>query len=646
MAKEVTLDFDELVDNLSSKKNSQQKIEQVFNNESWSLYDRDKKLEPLVFSNKKSQEDVVTEVVKEVKNGAKIVFIHGVCGTGKSAIALNIARKLGRASIVVPIKSLQRQYEEDYTNSKFLLKSNGKKMKISTITGRDNHAAIIKEDATCADPFLPDTIKLTEKNLPVLQDYYQNNPLIIGKDMPSLKDLKRISIAPANPYWSPILPAHIEVNIPDARKQRYKGLENKEFIFYHRKEGCTYYDQYQAYVDADVIIFNSAKYKIENTLDRKPATDVEIIDEADEFLDNLSNQQTLNITKLASALNFIHSSNEKIQENIEKIQNLLKLEERDKGPLAINEKQLFKLIDTKLDRVLSLLLRSQELSDELQMDDQNYVSQALEAAKSFEDFRDETYVTFRRLDKEILANLVTINVSKRFKELADKNKVIILMSGTLHDPQVLKEVYGITAPKIIEAETNSPGTIDIITTGLEFDCRYSNFGPDKHTREEYLQSLDACIAKAKRPTLVHVNAYDDLPNEQEKLQLKLKNTMSKEKLMELQTKDKTGSLVSVFKRGLTDILFSTKCSRGVDFPGETCNSVVFTKYPNPNPQETFWRLIQMSMPNQFWPLYKDKARREFLQRLYRALRSKDDHVQVLSPDTRILEAARELQNQK
>jgi Rad3-related DNA helicase len=646
MVKEVTLNFNELVENVNSKKNPQQKIEQVFNNESWSLYDKNAKLQPLVFSNGKTQEDIVNEVVSEIKKGTKVVFIHGVCGTGKSAIALNIARKFEKASIVVPIKSLQKQYEEDYMGSKFLLKSNGKKMKIATITGRDNHASIVKQDANCADPFLPDTIKITEKNMPILQDYYRNNPLIIGKDMPPLKELKRISIAPANPHWSPILPAQIEVNLPDAKKKRYKGLENKEFIFYHRKEGCSYYDQYQAYIDADVILFNAAKYKIENTLNRKPATEVEIIDEADEFLDNLSNQQTLNLTKLSTALNFIHSSNEKIQENIEKIQNLIRLEEKDKGPLAINEKNLFKLVDTKLDRVLSLLLRSQDLEDELHMDEQNYVSQAMEAAKSFEDFRDETYVTFRRQDKEVLANIVTINVSKRFKEIADKNKAIVLMSGTLHDPQVLKEVYGITTPVIIEAETASPGAIEIVKTGLEFDCRYSNFGEGKHTREEYLKALDSSIAKAKRPTLVHVNAYDDLPTENEKVQFNLKNTLSKEKLLELQDKDKTGMSVSLFKRGLTDILFSTKCARGVDFPGETCNSMVFTKYPNPNPQETFWRLIQMSMPAQFWPLYKDKAQREFLQRLYRALRSKDDHVQVLSPDTRVLDAARELQNQK
>jgi Rad3-related DNA helicase len=71
--------------------------------------------------------------------------------------------------------------------------------------------------------------------------------------------------------------------------------------------------------------------------------------------------------------------------------------------------------------------------------------------------------------------------------------------------------------------------------------------------------------------------------------------------------------------------------------------VLFTKYPNPNPQNTFWKILKMTHPQYFWDFYKDKARREFLQRLYRALRSQEDHVFVLSPDSRVLEAVRNLQ---
>src|SRR3989344_3553757 len=150
----------------------------------WSLYDKSGSLEPLKFSNGKTQEDVVKEVINLIKQGNKIVFIHGTCGTGKSAIALNIARELGRASIVVPIKSLQRQYEEDYLGNKYVLKKDGRKMKIAMITGRDNHDSIFVPGVSCADLFLPDTIQITARNADKLREYYNNNPLIKNKVPP------------------------------------------------------------------------------------------------------------------------------------------------------------------------------------------------------------------------------------------------------------------------------------------------------------------------------------------------------------------------------------------------------------------------------------------------------------------------------
>ena len=106
----------------------------------WSLYENEKELKPLVFSNGKSQADIVKEVIEAVEQGYKIIFIRGMCGTGKSAIALNLARKLGRTSIVVPIKSLQEQYKKDYsgeTGKKQIL-LNGKNLRISSIVGRQN----------------------------------------------------------------------------------------------------------------------------------------------------------------------------------------------------------------------------------------------------------------------------------------------------------------------------------------------------------------------------------------------------------------------------------------------------------------------------------------------------------------------------
>jgi len=652
MIKEVVPDFQDLVNALDPSLSSvealrvQPKMETIFaEKEYWSLHEGNRPLVPLTFSNGKTQEDVVREVIELIKKGAKLVFIHGVCGTGKSAIALNIARKLGRTSIVVPVKALQKQYEDDYTSRKYLIKSNGQKLNMAVITGRDNHDSIFMDGANCADQKLPETIKINEKNFSLLREYYYQNPFIRSKNEPSLKDFKRISIAPANPYWSPIVPAQKDLGLKDAQKKKYRGLQGQDFIFYHRKHGCSYYDQFQAYLDADVLMFNSAKYKIETRLNRKPSTEVEIIDEADEFLDNFSQQETLNLTRLGNTLGMLNSESEETRMSIDSLKDILKLEEKNKLALGIREEDIFKLDETHLAKALDLLLHNPELEDEAYLDEASYIRHALEVAINFAEFLDQTYVTYKRYEGDLYASLVTTNLAQQCGDMIAKNKALVFMSGTLHSRKVLKEIFGITDFAEVEAETILPGTLEIVRTGKEFDCKYASFYEKKHTREEYLRALDACVTQAKRPILVHVNAYEDLPSFEENVRYGLKHLMPREQLRALQEEDKHGKRVGEFKNKKTDVLFSTKCSRGADFPGETCNSIIFTKFPNPNPREIFWRVLERTHKQHFWDFYKDKARREFLQRLYRALRSRDDHVYVLSPDLRVLNAVQDLQKE-
>ena len=182
----------------------------------WSLYYGDKFLKPLQFSNGKTQEDTVNEVLKLIEEGNRIIFIHGVCGTGKSAIALNIARELGKSCIVVPGKTLQNQYKEDYENQKYLLKENGERLKISVITGRNNHKCRYLEDKnvpifreernlklneifdrreketnlTADNPFIPCKIELKEKNSNRIFALLKENHNVNPKNFNTVKDVK------------------------------------------------------------------------------------------------------------------------------------------------------------------------------------------------------------------------------------------------------------------------------------------------------------------------------------------------------------------------------------------------------------------------------------------------------------------------
>ena len=640
----------------------------------WSLFKRGEDdnftpipLEPLRFSNGKTQEDIVQEAIQAIKEGNKIVFIHGVCGTGKSAIALNIAKELGRASIVVPVKALQKQYEDDYINKKLLTKNNGEKLKIKILTGRQNfECPFLKErkdldlkkekdtkiddflkkikneediaklspDFSCDNPFLPCTIELKDRNHKIIKQYLRENKRVKMDYFTDISKVKRMSIAPICPYWSPIAPADINLELlKDAKRKEYIGLNGRKYNFYHRKSGCGYYDQYQSYIDADVMIFNSLKYKLETFMLRKPETEVEIIDECDEFLDSFANTEKINLNRLSANLAMVFSEDQGCQSKIieigEIVSNILKDEKTEE---FIAKGEIVPLKDTKIIEVIDRFLDS-KLMDYVECDDENYCYHCDEVARLFEHFLDDTFVSFHREEKNVSVKFVTVNLEKRFKELIEKNKAIVMMSGTIHSEEVLKKIFGLDNFKIIEAETVMPGKVNKLRTGCEINCKYSNFQSNRISRKQYLLALNSCITMAEEPVLVHVTAFSDLPTEAEAKELNL-GIMTREKLSEQQDADKHGEIVQRFKKGEIDILYSTKCNRGVDFPGNTCNSIILTRYPYPNVSSIFWKILRKTNPEHYNSFYIDKAKREFLQRIYRAVRSKDDSVFLLSPDIR------------
>lgn len=632
----------------------------------WNLYKEENFLEPLKFSNGKTQEDIVIEVVKAVKDGDKVIFIKGMCGTGKSAIALNIARVLGKSSIIVPGKNLQNQYKKDYEGEKYLLKDNKKKLKISVITGRNNHECKFlkdselvvpkirkevdsklsdifdfgkkeekKKDSSADNQTIPCKIEIKEKNFQKLKGYLRQNNNVNMKNIMKINDVKRIPVASVCPYWSPVLPEKYELkNLDYEVKRTYQGLNGMKFVQYKRKPGCKFYEQFDSYIDSDVIVFNSLKYKLESALNRKPLTEVEIIDECDEFLDSFSNRKSINIDRLQNSLVQVWDTNEKTEKAIKELNEILRDLKRSKiVEQAVYYKRIVPIKETPVYLLLKTFLGYDFLG---RVDEESYLFDVDETAMMFENFFDESYLTFEKQDNNLIVSIVTTNLEKKFKEMSDKNKIIILMSGTLHSKQVLKDIFGLDNFKTIEAETEQSGKIDIVESGMEFDCKYQNLA-NENGREHFLKALDMCVKIAKKPILIQVNAFKDLPDQDEIEEYKLDNLISKDEFKETQDEDKEGKIVERFKKGEIDILFTTRCARGVEFPGKECNSIIFTKYPNPNPEDAFWKILKETNPNQYWEFYKDKAKRDLLQRIYRGLRFKGDHVYLLSPDTRVLD---------
>ncbi len=638
----------------------------------WNLYQNEKFLEPLKFSNGKSQSDIVKEVLDSIKKGHKVIFIKGVCGTGKSAIALNIARKLGKTSIVVPGKNLQTQYKRDYESKNYLLKDNKERLKISVITGRNNHVCKflqdekfnipkekkeinaklydifdfgkskkkeVKKDISADKYDLPCKIEIKEKNLRKIKEYLRQNPNIRQGLIQEINNVRRAPIAGVCPYWSPVLleKYNLGKGFEDYPKRSYEGLKGNKFVIYQGKPGCGFYQQFNSYIDSDVMVFNSLKYILESALNRKPLTEVEIIDEGDEFLDRFSNQRKINLDWLQNSLIQIANFDEKVLKIFKELQNLIKDIKKDENVAkAISSNLIIPLKETGIYALLRIFLDTPEFLEDI--DDESYSLDVEETAKMFEDFFEDSYVKFTKSDVGLVANIVTTNLAKRFKEMQDKNKIIILMSGTLHSQTVLKNVFGLEDFEIIDAETEQQGKIDIQRTGFEMDCKYENFAKGQFTREQYLKALDRCVEISKKPALIHINSFMDLPSYDEIDKFGLQYLMCRTELKEVQMEDKKGYLIDEFKQGKKECLFTTRCARGIDFPGEQCKSIIFTKFPYPNFKDPFWEIFKRTHFQYYWDFYKDKAKRELHQKIYRGLRFKEDHIFLLSPDERVLKA--------
>lgn len=658
----------------------------------WSLYEKDIALEPLVFSNGKSQLDVVKEVITAAENGHKVIFIKGMCGTGKSAIALNLARHFGKTSIVVPIKSLQEQYSKDYSGDKYILKKNNfnpincpsianceninkenldlknqNKLKIFSVVGRQNfeckylkenkneferiesteknaklsdifsnyQKSSLEKDDSCDNKFLPCKIEIKEKNLRKIKEFIKKNPAVSITDFDSINDIKRMTIAPICPYWSPIVYDKFEIGrFKDAKKIKYSGLSGKDFVIYQRKSGCPYYEQYLAYANSDVLIFNSLKYQIETLMDRKPLTEIEIIDECDEFLDSFSNQEQLNLNRLLFHLSTIPTKEPDVKKAID---DLMDTANAIKSSDKFSKDEILPITETLVEQLLQIILHNQAILDEVDEEENNYINHLDKVAKIFSEFLSETFFSIEKKDNDIFINLVTTNLEKRLKEIIEKNKVVVMMSGTLHSETVLKTIFGINDFKVIDAEVNTQGELIKVKQGCELDCSYSAFQSGRTTREGYLKALSKVVALAKKPTLVHITSFSDLPREFEKSKYEIDNLPSQEELREEQKNDPLGERIHHFKNKKTNILFTTKCNRGIDFPGDTCNSIVITRFPYPDISDIFWKILKKNKPAYFMPFYMDKSKRELLQRIYRGLRSKNDKVELLSPDIRVLD---------
>jgi Rad3-related DNA helicase len=362
-----------------------------------------------------------------------------------------------------------------------------------------------------------------------------------------------------------------------------------------------------------------------------------VIDEGDEFLDQFLVEGSLHLPMVLNELKFLPIIDSHQRELVEELQVLV-LEAMQSLPSFLNKnhESILPLKETPLFPIVKLLCRG-EFS--YITDDESYLERCFELCRKFNGLFDDTYAYISKEQdgkKEIITRLITLNLQKAVQSLAERNNALVFMSGTLHDPLVLQELFGIHDLNIVEAETNLQGRLTKIYTGLEAEFTFENMRNGKYSREQYLHALQACILRGEKPMVVHITAFYDLPTFDEKKKFNLHALITQEELKDEQENDSEGNIVQAFKRGEKEILFTTRCNRGIDFPMSICNSIVITRFPYPPLEGLFWKVLKKQKPGLFWHVYKDKAHRDLLQKIYRSIRSKDDHVYLLSPDSRVL----------
>ena len=145
-------------------------------------------------------------------------------------------------------------------------------------------------------------------------------------------------------------------------------------------------------------------------------------------------QDSLNLTRLSSSLSSITPEHSEARVIVETMEHLLGLEEKNKQALGVDEDKIYPIKETQWDKILRLFLKHPEVEAEISLDEMHYANRGLEVAQNFIDFLEDTYITYKRIDKDIFVNFVTTNLSKKFAEIVlmhENNSNKVLPSGYL-----------------------------------------------------------------------------------------------------------------------------------------------------------------------------------------------------------------------
>lgn len=546
----------------------------MISNLNWKVREGNRFVSPLTYSSGKTQLDLVNEILDLFEKGENILYLSANVGSGKSLVALNLIDQLGKGIVVVPTKVLQSQYSEDYTK-RFQVGS----LPVSILQGRQNFVCPYKEGSMASDRNLPCTKKIQAKS-------------------------NRWKTATECPYWSPIYGKEYfdrlrRGMIIDLETYSYDGCDNQEYSYVERSTECGYCTQHKSYTEDHIaLIMNSAKYISETINGRKPKVDIEIIDEADYFLDNLMN--SLVITD--SLLNFIELAERKKLRQIKILHEML------------NDPNLdpFEFLE-----IFSKLLENSTSEFNL---DLFYKTELLKLSGE--------YLTTKFSPGQSI-KYFAVRVDKVFDEIVNRSsEKILLMSATPTNQTVFSNMFKKDI-RYVYGETNFPGTLNIVRTGKELMINFNSWSKNK---QEYWDILNYLIEISVKPVLINVFSYNYLPD------IDIGKIPKKDTI-----KKKQDKFIKEFLSGKRDILFTTKFDRGIDLRDSMARSIIISKLPYPDiSSETLVELEETYGIREFKDYTDDLARRELIQNIGRVLRHPNDMANLYSPDLSVLNYTKQI----
>jgi Rad3-related DNA helicase len=549
----------------------------------------------------------VIDEVLEAFESSRVVMLKGGVGSGKSIIAATVCGAMGRGVINVPVKALQEQYRRDY-EGRLSIKLGEAPLKIRVLKGRDNFPCELHRDKG-----------------------YRCSHRSLLCTMPLSSDTPRWSIAKQCPHWSPIYPGMIRSLLDDVECElvEYGSVTGRQYI-YMRSKPCGYYAQNKAYAEADIVVYNNAKWFADTAIGRKPRVAVEVFDEGDLFLDSLSSRTRLTDKTLARLrLEAEEAGRELLKNEKRREASLLKAmaEDAAQGFEKLLEKtrgdaprELHRGVEDYLRGLIEFLaLLGTEFAGNLQM-----------KLESLMRYSRETYF----YTEPGAVNFFISKPSAVLQGLMERSAArLLFMSATLQSPEVLEEIYGIQDFAYVEGEPRMRGRVYPRRLGWEVRVNWRSWNKPGF-RQGYWRALSRIIEKARRPTLVQVHAYQYLPEEEGYPYLPTQGFAR-----EMDQEEN----IAMFKVGREELLFSTKTDRGIDLPGNACRSIVLMKYPYPGLKDPFFAVMRGKLgEDAFWSYYHDLAWREFQQQIGRGLRSPEDWVEVWSPDLTVHKKLRAL----